>query len=303
MSMKKRGLLRTATLYAHIDSISSRKTTGKSKKKLLCALLLHLKKHQPQDVPLNKVDRWFVVHFLNYIKQAEVSYGRQSKILNNNTQYCYFKLLKYVLNDALRRGKVSDNPCLQITHEEKPRRKHTERVYLTLEELKLLAQNQSMDPHLLHHAFLFCCFCGLRHCDISTLTWDCVDRRTDGSVWLHIEQRKTHTPLSIPLSKEAVKHLPDSVRSGGCHPVFSGLYSLGHCNLLLQRWMQAVGIRKHITFHCARHTYAALLLNHGVEIYTVSKLLGHTRIQTTQIYAHLIDETKKKAVDLLPELP
>lgn len=292
----------TVALYAHIDSIINRKTTGKSKKKLLRALLLHLKSYHPKDIPLSKVNRIFVTGFLLYIKQAEVKYGTQHKALNSNTQYCYFKLLRYVLNDAEREDRIAENPCVKITSEEKPRRKYTERPYLTVEELRLLADNMPIHNALLNHAFLFCCFSGLRHCDMSALTWRCVEHRADGSVWLHFEQRKTHMPLSVPLCKEAVKHMPDSARNGEQCTVFNGLYSLGHCNHMLQRWMQAAGIRKHITFHCARHTYATLLLNFGADLYTVSKLLGHTRIQTTQIYARIIDETKKKAVDLLPEL-
>ena len=66
-------------------------------------------------------------------------------------------------------------------------------------------------------------------------------------------------------------------------------------------WEQA-GIKKHITFHTARHTHATMLLTLGVDLYTVSKLLGHTNIQTTQIYAKLVDESKKKAIDLIPNI-
>lgn len=62
------------------------------------------------------------------------------------------------------------------------------------------------------------------------------------------------------------------------------------------------GINKHITFHVARHTHATMMITLGADLYTVSKLLGHTNIQTTQIYAKIVDETKSKAIDLIPDL-
>ena len=70
----------------------------------------------------------------------------------------------------------------------------------------------------------------------------------------------------------------------------------------LDEWAKAAGIDKHVTYHVSRHTHATMLLTYGADIYTVSKLLGHTRVQTTEIYAKIIDEKKQKAVDLIPDL-
>ncbi len=67
-------------------------------------------------------------------------------------------------------------------------------------------------------------------------------------------------------------------------------------------WIMKAGITKHITFHCARHTYATLLLTYGVDIFTLSKLLGHKNIKNTQIYAKIIDRKKREAVDKLPQI-
>ena len=77
---------------------------------------------------------------------------------------------------------------------------------------------------------------------------------------------------------------------------------MGRTNEILSRWAEQAGIAKHITFHVARHTHATMLLTLGADLYTVSKLLGHTNIQTTQIYARLVDESKKKAIDLIPDI-
>lgn len=79
--------------------------------------------------------------------------------------------------------------------------------------------------------------------------------------------------------------------------VFEGLHYSAWSNLKLQQWMMNAGISKTITFHCARHTYATLQLTAGTDIYTVSKLLGHRELRTTQIYAKVIDEKKKEAAN------
>lgn len=73
-------------------------------------------------------------------------------------------------------------------------------------------------------------------------------------------------------------------------------------NVRLCQWVLKAGITKHITFHCARHIHATLLLANEADIYTVSKLLGHRKIRTTQIYAKVMYESKRKAVDKLPEI-
>ena len=91
-------------------------------------------------------------------------------------------------------------------------------------------------------------------------------------------------------------------RPGKNDKIFKKLITLGRTNEILHRWAEQAGIKKHITFHTARHTHATMLLTLGVDLYTVSKLLGHTNIQTTQVYAKLVDESKKKAIDLIPNI-
>ena len=80
------------------------------------------------------------------------------------------------------------------------------------------------------------------------------------------------------------------------------MISLGRSNEILDRWAKQAGILKHVTFHVARHTHATMMLTLGADLYTISKLLGHTNIQTTQIYAKLVDESKMKAIALIPDI-
>lgn len=84
--------------------------------------------------------------------------------------------------------------------------------------------------------------------------------------------------------------------------VFQGLKYGAHFNAEILRWCMRAGITKHITFHSARHTHAVLLLENGADIYTVSKVLGHKEIRTTQVYAKIVDKKKKEAAYLIPEL-
>ena len=114
--------------------------------------------------------------------------------------------------------------------------------------------------------------------------------------------KKTKEAISLPLCSEAIKHLPDRGNAPETEKVFAGLVSLGRSNVILHKWVEQAGISKHVTFHTARHTHATMMLTLGVDLYTVSKLLGHTNIQTTQIYAKLVARWKKKAIDLIPNI-
>lgn len=81
--------------------------------------------------------------------------------------------------------------------------------------------------------------------------------------------------------------------------VFGGLPQPSWISKPVERWIKAAGIKKHITFHCFRHTYATLQLTSGTDLYTVSKMLGHTNVRTTQVYAKVVDEKKEQAADTI----
>jgi integrase len=113
--------------------------------------------------------------------------------------------------------------------------------------------------------------------------------------YIRFRQQKTKGAETLPVSEQAFGLLGE--RKEPEERVFKGLkYSAWH-NLKLQQWMMRAGISKTITFHCARHTYATLQLTAGTDIYTVSKLLGHRELKTTQIYAKIIDDKKKEAAN------
>lgn len=289
------------SLTDYIQYLAHRDSVKKSKKTLMNTLIYHLQRYDKKGVLLKNIDKEYILRFIKYLSTANQEHSKKEKQISANTQVCYFKELNYCLNYAVVEDILPSNPMNKIRNEDKPKRKKTEREFLTIEELKALSQTDFYNKTL-KQAFLFSCFCGLRHCDIVTLTWGNLKRDNMGKTQLHMVQQKTQEVISLPLSKEALKQLPKRNGALDTDIIFHDLISLGRTNEILSRWAQAAGINKHITFHVARHTHATMMITLGADLYTVSKLLGHTNIQTTQIYAKIVDETKSKAIDLIPDL-
>lgn len=288
-------------LVEYMQSIAEKKSDNEVRSTALHAVICHLKRYDPHNIQLSRVDKDYILGFLDYLKTAKQTHSKKEKLLHANTQAYYYKILRFCLNYAISEELIAANPMHKMKNEEKPHRHRSEREFLTIDELKKLAQTPFYNS-LLRQAFLFSCFCGLRHSDIIALTWENIEVDEIGNHRLHIIQRKTKEAITLPLSQEAIKQLPDRGTSKDNDRIFRGLITLGRTNEILPKWAELAGIKKHITFHTARHTHATMLLTLGVDLYTVSKLLGHTNIQTTQIYAKLVDESKKKAIDLIPNI-
>lgn len=288
-------------LVEYLQAVADKKSEDVVRRTALSAVIGHLKRYDHNDIQLNRIDKEYLLGFLEYLKTAKQTHSKKEKLLHANTQAYYYKMLRYCLNYAVSEELISENPMNKIKNEEKPHKHRSEREFLTIDELRRLAQTPFYNT-LLKQAFLFSCFCGLRHSDIIALTWGDIKKDENGNSQLHIIQQKTKEAISLPLSHEAIKQLPERGSVGDDEKIFRKLITLGRTNEILPRWAEQAGIKKHITFHTARHTHATMLLTLGVDLYTVSKLLGHTNIQTTQIYAKLVDESKKKAIDLIPNI-
>jgi len=155
----------------------------------------------------------------------------------------------------------------------------------------MLSETECLDPYL-KRVFMFACFTGLRKSDIQKLTWGEV-RKFDKYTRLVFKQKKTGGQEYLDIPKAAERYLGvqgDSVKTDKVFPHFR---HDAYTSVELRRWALSAGITKDFTFHCSRHTFAVILLSTGTDIYTVSKLLGHREISTTQIYAHLIDSRKQ----------
>ena len=215
-------------------------------------------------------------------------------IKKQNTAAKYFVSLKTVLNQAVKDKIISSNPFLNI---ELIRKNDTERSFLTIEELRQLSHTDCKHPEI-KRAFFFACYTGLRISDIIALRWSNIVGNN-----IYHKQKKTKELNYLPLNNQALTllGLNSSTDSTTDLPVFKlGTKDTIAYNLLI--WAKDAGIKKHVTFHTSRHTFATLALSSNVDLYTVSKLLGHSSIAVTQVYAKIIDRKKVEAVNSLPEL-
>ena len=249
--------------------------------------------YKGKAVTLAQVDKDFCTGFAAYLMDA----GRQwSGRLSPNTSAIYYKNFEAAMNEAYKKGLISLNPVALIEESEKPQGQPAERDYLTAEELKALAVAKCPNEQV-KAAFLFSCFCGLRLSDIEGLTWEEIHQ--DGETWrVETRMQKTRQIIYLPLSDAALKFLPERGEKTAESLVFD-LPKRVTTQCDMRTWVQRAGIEKRISFHCARHTFATLALTRGADLYSISKLLGHTNVKTTQIYATIIDQRKKEAANLL----
>jgi integrase len=263
------------------------------------SLLFHLKKYSGENYLFKDVDKDYCLGFIRYLKTAK---HRQNKddLLDTSTQLAYITRLSYILKVAVADEIIVFNPFQQIKQEEYPKYHNREVCYLTIEEVRQLIATPCYFAAV-KNAFLFSCFTGLRFSDIRGLTWGKIRKDNEGKTFISYTQKKTQKWENLPLSNEAMKFLPERGNAGDDDVVYR-LSNGGYENGILKTWAKSAGIDKRVTFHVARHTNATLLLSLGAPIETVSKILGHANIKTTQIYAKVIDKSKRDAVDKLDGL-
>jgi len=245
------------------------------------------------------IDREWVQGFRDYLERDAYAFSEdkrdrdKSSRLSRNSKVSYFNKLRAALNQAYDERIIPRNPCIGI---DGFKAEEGTRMYLTVDELKRLVQ-APCDYESVRRSFLFSCLTGLRRSDILKLTWSEV--HTQGNYTRIIfKQKKTGGLEYIDIAPEAAALLgqrgePDE------HP-FPYILTPSATNNALRLWVMRAGIDKNITFHCGRHTFATMMLDLGTDIYTVSKLLGHRELTTTQIYAKVLDKNKQAAVDRIP---
>ena len=215
----------------------------------------------------------------------------KTKTLSQNSANSYFNKFKATLKQAFIDGDLDVDINSRV---EAIKQAETKREVLTLEELNQLVKTECTNP-ILKKAALFSALTGLRFSDIEKMIWSEIEHIQNQGYVLKFRQQKTEGVEVLPISDQAVELLGE--RQGNKDKVFEGLKYSAHQNTLLLRWMMAAGITKHISFHNFRHTHAVLQLQNGTDIYTVSKMLGHRELSTTQIYAKIVDDQKRAAAD------
>lgn len=244
-----------------------------------------------KDATLADIDHQWLTDFMIYLMNDYVTYKKTK--LTNGTVDNYLRCLKAAFNVAVEEGIMPTNPMLAL---DRSHLKGTtyEREFLSVEEVKKLIDTPCRRPDI-KGAFLFSCFCGLRISDVRSLQWKHVVT-AGGKMYLKTTQFKTRRPLSIPLSRQALRWMPERGNAEEDEYIFP---PLSKNMTVLDDWAKEAGINKHVTFHVSRHTFATMELTMGADIYTTSKLLGHTSVATTQIYAKVINSKKEEAVSLL----
>ena len=239
-------------------------------------------------LPLNCIDEKFCESYKLWLL-TDV----ENKV-SNNTTWVYITKLKTVLNKAVREKLLTSNPAKYV----KVKNIEAEKTYLNYDELLKLNKTECENEEL-KKAFLFACYTGLRLSDIKALTLGQIRSNK-----LYFRQIKTKGVEYLPLSKTALALIEDLVaeRKPDERIFQIKLVRSETIGYNLRKWAKGAGINKYITFHTSRHTFATLSLTYGVDLYTVSKLLGHKSIKMTEIYAKIVNEKADEAVNKLPIL-
>lgn len=214
-----------------------------------------------------------------------------------------YQRFKKVINYAIEHDVMTKNPCAGITIKVDDQQLRKE--FLSQEEIQqLIATNDDKQNQEVRKAFIFCCYCGLRHCDVRELTYANVDY---SNKLLKFEQNKTKghsasSGVNIPLNDGLLNLIGQPADPENRAELIFKLPSYTMCIKSLQRWVKSAGINKHITWHCGRHSFGVNILNNGANIRTVASLLGHSGLKHTEKYTRAVDSLKQDAINSLPEL-
>ncbi|AXV48986.1 site-specific integrase [Prevotella denticola] len=253
-----------------------------------------LKEHYPLyefSIKPDLITKEMMERFVEYLQSRSVGEGAKS----------IYQRFKKVVRYAIDHEVMLKDPCKGVVCkvDDQVLRKDV----LSMDEIQALIQchYENENPNV-RRAFILCLYCGLRFCDVKDLTYKNVDYTNR---LLKFEQNKTkghsaHSGVIIPLNDgllsligEAPKDLSSSIFN---------LPSYESCSKSVKRWVKRAGINKHISWHCARHSFAVNILNNGANIKTVASLLGHSGLKHTEKYTRAVDKLKSEAINSLPEL-
>lgn len=239
-------------------------------------------------LPLKNITISFIEEFKQFLLTAPRAGNKKGRLAQNSAA-TYFAIFKAALRQCYRDGYL---PVDFSTKVDGIPEEETQIEHLTHEELQRLANTPCDDP-VLYRAALFSAFTGLRHSDIKKLTWGQIIFK-DGSPYIDFRQKKSKGFEYHPLTSQALELCGTRLEDDKL--VFEGLRPAAWINRPLKRWLKKAGITRRFRFHGFRHTCATLLITQGVSIYTVSKILGHRSVRTTERYAKVVDKVKQDAV-------
>lgn len=238
-------------------------------------------KYSLSDIPLREVEPSFIEDFHYYLT---VTRG-----LASGTVIGAVTKLKQLILYSIRKRYITYNPFMGF----RCTAHYRDRGFLTEEELQTFmhAKLRRYKQRQVRDIFVFCCFSGLSYSDVKKLSFDDIQTSFDGDSWIIAHRKKTGTPFHVkllPIAQQLIENYRPVSRNNLVFPVPSVCDNM---NRTLQRIARDCGIKKHISMHMARHTFATTVtLSQGVPLETVSQMLGHTNILTTQIYAKITHE-------------
>jgi len=277
----------------YFSNIANQRNKNRSESIRLSWLVVldYLKQFAGETFYFANITEGWCEDFKNFLLTVQSRKSDKSKLAQNSAA-SYFSIFKAALHKSFIDGFLNIDISARIKG---IKEQETRREFLTVEELNTLATTPC-DRAELKRAALFSALTGLRHCDIQKLQWKEIVINGDQSR-LNFTQQKNKGVEYMPISQQALQLCGTQGKPNDL--VFDGLPDPAWISNPLKRWITAAGITKKITFHCFRHTYATLQLSGGTDIYTVSKMLGHTDVKTTQIYAKVVDEKKQKATNAI----
>lgn len=247
------------------------------------------KQFKKQDIYLSELDYQFITQFEYFLRTYE-PIDSHKKMANNGVMK-HLERLRKMIRLAVKLGWLEKNPFELY----KLRFEKVERDFLTDKELSKIEEKDFSIPRIQYakDLFVFSCYTGIAYIDVMQLTPESITLGIDGNHWIKTTREKTNTSVQVPLLPKAAiiiekyRNNPRALAQGSLFPVISNQ----KLNSYLKEVADLCGIKKNLTFHLARHTFAtSVTLSNGVPIETVSKMLGHTTIRTTQIYAKVVEQ-------------
>jgi len=252
--------------------------------------LKYLEAFTKGKLKFSDINETFCNDFKDYLLNTKSNKSSKSK-LSQNSAASYFNKVKAALKQAFKDDILQTDINAKISSIKVT---ETRREHLSIEELNILIKTPC-NNELLKRAALFSALTGLRFSDIKKMVWGELEYIEGQGYFLNFKQQKTQGVEVMPISMDAYNLMGETGEP--TQTVFEGLEYSAYHNKHLFQWIGAAGITKNITFHCFRHTFATLQLFNGTDIYTVSKMLGHKDLKTTQIYAKIVDASKREAAD------
>lgn len=245
------------------------------------------------SIKTEQITKDMMTDFVDYLKSRSVGCGANS----------IYQRFKKVILYAIDHDIMIKNPCKRITCESDEETLRKEILSPDEEQALINTHYENENPNI-RRAFIFCLYCGMRFCDVKDLKYKNIDY---SNKWLHFDQNKTkgHSKKSgvdIPLTDDLILFIGQPKENGDRENLVFPLPSYECCLKALGRWVKRAGINKHISWHCARHSFAVNILNNGANIKTVASLLGHSGLRHTEKYTRAVDELKKDAINSLPKL-